>query len=333
MLGAGAVDFRLADGCEHGSRPREVDRWKDDNLGAGIGHPDVWPGVFVKDPSELAGELKRVCQEEPGGVARYSYEELRRFADLVRDRLRQSPKVGKIELIGPWTRPSISTTATGGSVHSAWTRRRSPASSPFATSTSRAERSSSSGRAWSSSPAASSCARPKSASRSSRPGAATLPTCATSSRSSADTKTRPACSTSARSRPTPSTRRRRFARAEPTTIGRHREHAREIPRPKGPEKAWTTRAITLAVRHVKGTQIAEFSRDIDATLAVARRGPCPKICASSAPATSRRWCAQDRAVRRLLHRSGHHRGLRGPALHGVAQCACWWPSRSRSPWP
>ncbi len=41
------------------------------------------------------------------------------------------------------------------------------------------------------------------------------------------------------------------------------------------EKAWTTRAITLAVRHVKGTQIAEFSRDVDATLA-ALKGVLPE---------------------------------------------------------
>ena len=48
-----------------------MDRWKDDNFGAGIGHPDVWPAVFVKEPDDLAGELKRLCQEEPGGIARF----------------------------------------------------------------------------------------------------------------------------------------------------------------------------------------------------------------------------------------------------------------------
>ena len=41
------------------------------------------------------------------------------------------------------------------------------------------------------------------------------------------------------------------------------------------DKTWTTRAITLAVRHVKGTQIADFSRDLDVTLA-ALKGVLPE---------------------------------------------------------
>jgi len=47
MLGAGAVDFRLACACDEAMIRRETERWHEDYLGAGIGHPDVWPGVIV----------------------------------------------------------------------------------------------------------------------------------------------------------------------------------------------------------------------------------------------------------------------------------------------
>ncbi len=100
MLGAGAIDFRLAPGVDPARIRHELQRWEGNAVGAGLGHPDVWPTVLVGPLEDLAGELKRRCQEEPGGVARYTYEELRRFADLIQDRLRQSSRVGKIEQLG-----------------------------------------------------------------------------------------------------------------------------------------------------------------------------------------------------------------------------------------
>ncbi len=100
LLGAMVLDFRLADGRDPAAMRDEIRRWESDNVANGLGHPDIWPGVIVGDPSELLGELKARCQAEPGGVARYSYEELHRFADMIQDRLRQSTKVGKIEQLG-----------------------------------------------------------------------------------------------------------------------------------------------------------------------------------------------------------------------------------------
>ena len=100
LPGAGAVDFKLPEGRDEESLRREMLQWRTENLGAGLGHPDLWPSVLVRDTSELEGTLKRLGLEEPGGVARYSYEELRKFADLIQDRLRQSTRVGKIEQIG-----------------------------------------------------------------------------------------------------------------------------------------------------------------------------------------------------------------------------------------
>jgi len=100
MLGAGAIDFRRPPGVDEARVRHELSLWDRGAVGAGLGHPDVWPGVAVGPLGELAGELKLRCQQEPGGVARYTYEELRRFADMIQDRLRQSPRVGKIEQLG-----------------------------------------------------------------------------------------------------------------------------------------------------------------------------------------------------------------------------------------
>ena len=100
MLGTCAIDFRRPPGIDEARVRRELPLWESGAIGVGMGHPDVWPGVAVGPLGELAGELKRRCQQEPGGVARYTYEELRRFADMIQDRLRQSPRVGKIEQLG-----------------------------------------------------------------------------------------------------------------------------------------------------------------------------------------------------------------------------------------
>jgi multidrug efflux pump subunit AcrB len=100
MLGAGVVDFHPVAGVDAAKIASAADDWERANLGAGIEHPDIWPPVMVQDPGQLLGLMKERVQKVPGGVARYSYEELRTFADLIQDRLRQSPRVAKIEQIG-----------------------------------------------------------------------------------------------------------------------------------------------------------------------------------------------------------------------------------------
>ena len=100
LLGAAAVDFRLKSGFDAPALLSGLELWKNTNLAMGSGHPDVWPGVIVGDLDTLKDELRKKCQDEPGGVARYSYEELHRFADTIQDRLRQSTKVGKVEQLG-----------------------------------------------------------------------------------------------------------------------------------------------------------------------------------------------------------------------------------------
>ena len=100
VLGAGVVDFRLRAGKDEANLRKEVESWQLEALGAGLGHPDIWPGLLIHEPGELVGQMKAKVQAEPGGAARYTYEELHRFADRIQDRLRQSPKVGKIEQLG-----------------------------------------------------------------------------------------------------------------------------------------------------------------------------------------------------------------------------------------
>lgn len=98
LLGTAVIDFQLTDGTELSQLTQALAPWKDAR--AILRHPDVWPGVVVQDPGELETQFKEQCQSQPGGIARYSYEELRKFADVVQDRLRQSTKIGKIEQLG-----------------------------------------------------------------------------------------------------------------------------------------------------------------------------------------------------------------------------------------
>ncbi|HVA48849.1 MAG TPA: efflux RND transporter permease subunit [Pirellulales bacterium] len=101
MLGAAAIDFRLSPGTDPERLRRDFQRWQERTLGASLtSYPDVWPPVVVESLEELPGALKTRCQAEPGGVATYSYEQLHRFADVIQDRLRQSSKIGKIEQLG-----------------------------------------------------------------------------------------------------------------------------------------------------------------------------------------------------------------------------------------
>lgn len=98
LLGASIIDFHIPSRADPAAVETTLADWR--NAPRTLSHPDVWPGVVVENPADLRGELQRRCQEEPGGVARYSYEQLRRFADRIQDRLRQSTKIGKIEQMG-----------------------------------------------------------------------------------------------------------------------------------------------------------------------------------------------------------------------------------------
>jgi multidrug efflux pump subunit AcrB len=101
MLGAAAIDFHLLPDVDPDRLRRDFQRWQEEALGASLtSYPDVWPPVVVESLDDLARAIKQRCQAEPGGVAAYSYKQLHEFADLIQDKLRQSPKVGKIEQFG-----------------------------------------------------------------------------------------------------------------------------------------------------------------------------------------------------------------------------------------
>ena len=69
-------------------------------MGSGVPHPDLWPGVLVRDLASLEEKLPQSPLDPLGGPDRYSYRELRHFADLIRDRLKQYPTIGKIDEVG-----------------------------------------------------------------------------------------------------------------------------------------------------------------------------------------------------------------------------------------
>lgn len=96
----GCLDFQLVAGKTDKQLIDEALRWERDTVGTGLTHPDMWPGIIVRDLSTLEHRLNRSQIDPLGGPDRYSYRDLRRFADLIRDRLKQYPTIGKIDEIG-----------------------------------------------------------------------------------------------------------------------------------------------------------------------------------------------------------------------------------------
>jgi multidrug efflux pump len=97
---AGCLDFQLAAGRTSDELVQEALRWRRDTIGTGLSHPDMWAGILIDDLSTLEQRLRHSLVDPLGGPDRYSYRELRRFADLIRDRLKQYPTIGKIDEIG-----------------------------------------------------------------------------------------------------------------------------------------------------------------------------------------------------------------------------------------
>ncbi|MEN6559099.1 MAG: efflux RND transporter permease subunit [Thermoguttaceae bacterium] len=97
----GCLDFQVVRGKTDDQVRREALRWERNTLGAGMSHPDIWPGILVRNLSTLGARLGRSWEDKSGARPdRYSYRELLRFADRIRDRLKQYPTIGKIDEIG-----------------------------------------------------------------------------------------------------------------------------------------------------------------------------------------------------------------------------------------
>lgn len=91
---AGMLDVTLCPGKTRDDLQKVTDRWECETAGATEYQPDVWQPFWIQDLSGLEHELRRAARDK------YSYRELKHFADRIRDRLKQSPYVAQIDLVG-----------------------------------------------------------------------------------------------------------------------------------------------------------------------------------------------------------------------------------------
>lgn len=91
---AGMLDLVLNAGRTGDELLRETLRWERETSGLGEDHPDVWRPFWIRNLSDLEVQLRRNARDK------YSYRELKGFADRIRDRLKQSPYVAQIDLVG-----------------------------------------------------------------------------------------------------------------------------------------------------------------------------------------------------------------------------------------
>lgn len=91
---AGMLDVALHAGKTGDDLQEATARWERETAGVGGLQPDIWQPFWIQDLDELAPELRRAARDK------YSYRELKHFADRIRDRLKQSPFVAQIDLVG-----------------------------------------------------------------------------------------------------------------------------------------------------------------------------------------------------------------------------------------
>src|ERR1700736_2189245 len=88
------LDVTLNAGKTRDDLQKEITRWEHQNVGSGEFDPDVWTPFWIKNPSALESELRKNARDK------YSYRELKNFADRIRDRLKQSHYVAQIDMVG-----------------------------------------------------------------------------------------------------------------------------------------------------------------------------------------------------------------------------------------
>jgi multidrug efflux pump subunit AcrB len=91
---AGLLEVTLQPGKTQADLQQATEQWERESAGAGEIHPDLWPGFWVGNLEELETHLRRNARDK------YTYRELRDFADRLRDRLKQSPFIAQIDLVG-----------------------------------------------------------------------------------------------------------------------------------------------------------------------------------------------------------------------------------------
>jgi multidrug efflux pump subunit AcrB len=92
--GAGMLDISFAPGKTQRDLQQVTAQWEQQTIGAGDYDPDIWPGFWVHDLNDLEAQLRLHARDK------YTYAELKDFADQIRDRLKQSPRVAQIDEVG-----------------------------------------------------------------------------------------------------------------------------------------------------------------------------------------------------------------------------------------
>ena len=261
----GCLDFQLVAGKHDEELIREGLPWERDTIGTGMSHPDMWKGIIVRDLADLEAKLARIARDPLDRPDRYSYRELRRFADAIRDRLKQFPTVGKIDEIG----------TQNEAIYLYYSSRRfngldlSPQT--IAARLQRRNINLPGGRLETPQQT-----RRRAAQRRVQERAGTWRRADRRARRPSDVPPRPGRYRPRLRRPAGRDefplgegRCRRSARSQTArridrgSVGRGRREARRCPKHA---KLQTTRAVTLAVRQIKGTQIDAFARDVQAAL-------------------------------------------------------------------
>jgi multidrug efflux pump subunit AcrB len=91
---AGMLDLTLYPGTTRADLQKATDRWELETIGSGEYQPDVWQPFWIQDLDGLEHELRQNARDK------YTYRELEHFAKRIRDRLKQSPFVAQIDLVG-----------------------------------------------------------------------------------------------------------------------------------------------------------------------------------------------------------------------------------------
>jgi multidrug efflux pump subunit AcrB len=91
---AGMLDVTLAPGKTEIDLREQTALWERESGKPDQYQPDVWHPFWIRDLNGLETELRANAKDK------YSYRELHDFADQIRDRLKQSPFVAQIDMIG-----------------------------------------------------------------------------------------------------------------------------------------------------------------------------------------------------------------------------------------
>ncbi|GMV25556.1 MAG: multidrug transporter AcrB [Phycisphaerae bacterium] len=91
---AGVLDVVLAPGKSESDLRAVTTQWERETGGPDRFQPDIWRPFWIQDLADLEPALRRCAQDK------YTYRELKSFADQIRDRLKQSPYVAQIDMVG-----------------------------------------------------------------------------------------------------------------------------------------------------------------------------------------------------------------------------------------